>query len=224
MLSLKTVSAAMVSSVVLIASVVASYSAATALWPKTRLLHRSDIRSSTPQGEPVNPFASSNGTNLVVYVLTASDCGWSVLLGQGEAVRSVRTRLRAVYGASYAQVTVVGVGLDKDLSAGLKFLTDLGDGSISNAFDQVVVGGSWLNEEIVRLVWREGVIEAALPQILVVERAVNTESYIETHKIEVQNDRIVANLRGERQITQWMDAGYPLGKTEAVTLAPGPSN
>jgi hypothetical protein len=223
MLSLNGLSKTVLSSVILIASIGASYSAATAFWPKTRLLHRTDIRSSTPQGEPVNPFASSNGTNLVVYVFTASDCGWSVLLGQGEAVRSLRTQLRSVHGSAYAQITIVGVGLDRDVGTGLRFLTDLGDGSISNAFDQVVVGGSWLNEQIIRLVWREGVIEPALPQILVVERPVDTASYVETHKIEVQHDRVVANLRGERQITQWMDAGYPVGRTETVTPAPSPS-
>lgn len=202
-----------------IGSVAAGYWAFTAWWPeRPAQLRASDIRSPTP-AEPVNPFAAEHGTNLIVYYFTASDCGWSRILNQHDPVRSLRAQLRSVHGASYAQVRVVGVDLDTDLDKGLQFLTKSGNGSLAGAFDQVIIGGSWLNEQIVRLGWREGVIKPGLPQILVIERPINTKSYLSTFKIEVGNDRVVANLGGDVSIRNWIKQGYPLDTTGTTAHA-----
>ena len=201
---------------VLTVSVAASYWVTSAWWSHGgQRIHRSDIRSSTPVGEPVNPFASANGTHLIAYFFTASDCGWSRLLSQSTAVKDMAVRLRSLPATSYAQVSVVGVDLDEDIDVGLKTLSQLGKGT----FDQVIVGGSWLNEQIVRLVWRDGVIEPSLPQVFIIERPINTESYVSDYKIVVDDDRIVGTLVGERQITNWMRDGYPIPPRGAVPSA-----
>jgi hypothetical protein len=201
-------------------SVVGSYWATTAWWPTRYRLHSSDIKGSENPGPPVNPFASSHGTNLVVYIFTASDCGWSKLVIQKEAFRTIGAKVRSIHGASYARVTVIGVSLDEDVNLGVEHLKRFGNGKIANAFDQIVIGGSWLNEQIVQMVWREKVIQAALPQILIIERPVDTGSYLTDHSIRVEDSRIVASLTGERQISRWIEGGYQLKKVEVAAALP----
>lgn len=159
---------------------------------------------------PVNPFAAANGMHLIAFVITASDCGWSAQAATMEAVGKIRASLRSAHGSSYAQVTVVGVALDENLDAGLQFLSDIGKGTVRGAYDQVVVGGSWLNEQVVRFVWREHISEAASPQVIVIERPVSTEFYLVSSTIGVQNDRLLTNPSGSAQIVHWIDQGVPL--------------
>jgi hypothetical protein len=212
----------LLSALVLVGSTAASYAIVSAWWPRApQPLTASDIKGSDPALTPVNPFAAANGTNLIVYFFTSSTCGWSKILDQGEAIRSLRTQIRSAHGASYAQITMVGVGLDRDLGTGLQFLGKLGQGDIAKAFDQVIVGGSWLNEQIVKLVWREGTIEAAMPQILVVERPVDTRDYVATSKIVLRDDRVVANVVGEVAITKWMKEGTPIPQGPVARAASG---
>lgn len=196
---------------VLLGSIVASY-VAVSIWQVERgsgaAASEADVASA---GADVNPFASANGTHLIAFVITESDCGWSALPSTMEAVGSIREALRSAYGDSYAQVTVVGVALDRNLDAGLRFLADLGKGRLDGAFDQVSVGGSWLNEQVVQFVWRGGITQAAIPQVVVVERQVNTESYPAT--IGVQSDRLLVNPIGTAEITQWVREGLPLDYT-----------
>lgn len=160
------------------------------------------------QRSPVSPFA--NGEYLIAFVLLSSDCGWSSLPDVIEATRKVKATLRAVHGQSFAAIRVVGVALDDSLEVGLEFLSGLGEGEPDRVFDQVSVGGGWLNEEIVRFVWRGGIAQAALPQIIVVERPVNTKSYLASGTIEVQDDRLLVNPVGRAEITQWLRSGVPL--------------
>ena len=68
-----------------------------------------------------------------------------------------------------------------------------------------------------RFVWREGITEAASPQIVVIERSVSTESYLSTSTIQVESDRLVINLIGSADIMQWIRLGLPLRLAPPVT-------
>ena len=144
-------------------------------WREAATLKTAAMAKPSP-APPVNPFASASGLNLIAYVITSSDCGWSRLPATLHAVSSIREKLLAAHGKKYAKVSVVGVALDSDPDKGIAFLKEMGRGKIGGAFDQIVVGGSWLNEQIVRVVWRERMASAASPQVVVVERLVDTES------------------------------------------------
>lgn len=169
-------------------------------------------RDDAGDEERVNPFASANGTHLIAYVIAASDCGWSSQPGVITAVRAMRAQMASVHGGSYAQVSVVGVALDSDIDAGLRFLSDIGSRTPAGAFDQIIVGGSWLNEQIVRFVWRDGFTEAALPQVLVIERPVNTAPYLLNRTLGVQDDKVVAREIGSRAIVSWLEGGVPISE------------
>lgn len=158
--------------------------------------------------EAVNPFA--NGTYLIAFVLAGSDCGWSTRPEMMQAVGQLRESLQSAHGSSFAQVSVVGVAIDKDIRAGLQFLDDLAEGASEPLFDQISVGGSWLNENVVRLVWRDGVTAPSVPQIVVVQRSVDTDSYLSESIIEVHSDSVLLNLLGTVEIAQWIAMGTPL--------------
>ena len=110
----------------------------------------------------------------------------------------------------YAHVGVVGVAIDEEPEAGLDFLSEIGGGGVRHAFDQIAIGGSWLNEHLVRFVWREAVAEAATPQVIVVERLVDTRSYLSDYTIRTEEDRVVATASGSSPILQWLEEGLPL--------------
>lgn len=210
------------SGLVLLVSMAASYVGLSILQPRPKGAASHVISVNKSGGARVNPFASVDGTNLIAFVVTASDCAWSKQPAGMEAIRSVGAKLRAVHGGSYAQVSVIGVALDRDLDTGLQFLSHLGKGRPGALFDQLFVGGSWLNEQIVRFVWREHVTKASIPQVLVIERHVSTKAYLVTFAIAVQDDRVVANPTGVAELITWIKRGVPLNRPHAGLLGDRP--
>ena len=169
---------------------------------------RAAIADSTHR--PINPFASANGKHLIAFIVTASDCGWSSRPSTMAAIGGIREGLRSTYLGSYARVTVVGIALDQDPRVGYDFLRRIGSGELDRSFDQVVAGGSWLNEAIVRFVWQDQIAEASSPQIVVIERQVATSMYVQTSAIEASGNRVRANPVGSDAILRWVQAGFPL--------------
>jgi hypothetical protein len=118
--------------------------------------------------------------------------------------------LRSAYRGSYAKVTVVGIALDQDPRVGYDFLRRIGSGDLDRSFDQVMAGGSWLNEAIVRFVWQDQIAEASSPQVVVIERQVATSAYVQTSSIGASGNRVRANPVGSDAILGWVQAGFPL--------------
>ncbi len=196
---------------VLFVSMLGAYVATSSLMEMFRPVEVATSRADAATSDgTTDAFASANGVHLVAFVITTSSCGWSTQPRTMGALGSIRERLRSVYGDKYARVGVVGVAIDDDPETGVAFLSDIAGGSVRTAFDQVVIGGSWLNEQIVRFVWREGVAEAATPQVIVLERIVDTSLYPSDYTIGIGDDRIVANARGSSDIIQWLQHGLPL--------------
>lgn len=172
---------------------------------------RGDTVRAAPSATVTNPDASvrnpfESGRYLLAYVLLASDCGYSTERLAKRALRALPDSLRAVHGAAFANVSVVGVALDEDVAAGIRFLDEL-DRS-GRAFDEISVGKSWLNEQIVRLVWREGVAPASLPQVVLVARQVDARAY--PRHIETQRDSVLLTVTGRNDIVAWVNEGVPL--------------
>lgn len=196
---------------VLFLSTLVAYLAASSLLTAMRATGAGTPLAESPNPDaPTNPFASVNGAHLIAFVITASDCGWSNHPETKAALGILRERMRSVYGDKYAHIEVVGVAIDEDPEAGLTFLSDIGRGTVRTAFDQVAVGGSWLNEQVVRFAWREAKARAATPQVIVVERLVDTSSYLSEYTIKTGDDLVVANASGASDIVRWIEQGLPL--------------
>jgi hypothetical protein len=199
----------------------ASYLTVSSWWARPyQQVAGSGGESDSPADPTFNPFAEAHGTNLVVYFLTSSTCGWSKLLSESQRVRSLRTRVQSAHAASYAKITLVAVGVDDELDAGLKSLQDLSSQNLESAFDQIMVGGGWLNEQVVRVVWRERMMRPAIPQILAIERPVSTDAYLSKQTIGVGEDKVVANLVGNDEIWRWLKDGLPLQTKTVTPVAP----
>lgn len=208
---LKLVARKLVPLSVLFVSILVAYLATTSLLEAIRPSGAGTPRAASPGSDtPSNPFASVDGAHLIAFVITASDCAWSSQTRTMEALGSIRERMRSAYGARYAHVGVVGVAIDEEPETGLTFLSEIGGGEVRTAFDQIAIGGSWLNEHLVRFVWREGIAEAATPQVIVVERLVDTKSYLSDYTIRTGDDRVVATPSGSSAILQWLEQGLPL--------------
>ena len=196
---------------VLLVSTLVAYVSASTLLEEMRTRGAGSTRAESPTPDaPTNPFASVDGVHLIAFVITASDCGWSNHPQTKAALGSIRERMRSAYGDRYAHLEIVGVAIDEEPEAGLTFLSEIGGGTVRTAFDQVAVGGSWLNEQVVRFVWREGKAVASTPQVIVVERLVDTSSYLSESTIKTGDDLVVANPRGSRDLLRWLEQGLPL--------------
>lgn len=171
------------------------------------MIHTDSGTSTTSAGADSmyqNPFRS--GRYLVAYVLVASDCGFSNEKLTKKAIREFGDSLRVSQGEVYTHVSVVGVSIDTDLDAGIKFLQEIrGSGTV---FDEISVGGNWLNEHITRLVWREGMATPNLPQVVLIERRVDADAY--PRHMELHRDSVLLNVIGRNDLVAWVNSGTPL--------------
>jgi len=119
----------------------------------------------------------------------------------------MRDSLRSSHGHQFARVTVIGVSISDDLRAGVRYLEDLGANGW--AFDQISVGGSWMNELMIPLIWRQTVAKVAVPQVLLVERHIDATGFPDA--IAVERDTVLLDVVGRDKLIAWVDAGTPLG-------------
>ena len=100
----------------------------------------------------------------------------------------------------------MGIASDRDLRKGVQYLESLG--ALGSVFDQLSLGGSWLNEQMAALVWREGVATPEVPQIVLVERLVDAGNY--PAHVEIRRDSLLLVVAGLTDIVRWVSDGTPL--------------
>jgi hypothetical protein len=60
-------------------------------------------------------------------------------------------------------------------------------------------------------VWRDRLGEPVSPQVIVIERPIDTNDYLTTARIGVQNDRLVVDVTA-KELVSWMKQGMPLNR------------
>lgn len=150
------------------------------------------------------PFAS--GQHLAAFVFVASDCGFSAHPTTVDALRQLPGLLRDRAAGRFANVSVIGIALDDEVAPGIGFLQDLQQPG--SEFDEISAGNSWMNEQAIRLMWRDGAAAPLLPQVLLVERSVDARMY--PRHIEVRADSVILNVVGRDDILRWVGDGAPL--------------
>lgn len=190
--------------------------AATATFATTRWARRvwnrippDPAATAAPAPSPGSvPYAS--GRHLVAYIFVSSGCGFSSHPTTVGAVARIRRTLLERHSGRYAAISVVGVVIDSDLRDAFRYLDGVGD--VSRAFDALSLGGEWLNDEIVRRVWRTEAITPSLPQVLLVERAVDATEY--PARILVSADSTVWQVVGRDALIEWVETGTPIGPAD----------
>jgi hypothetical protein len=116
------------------------------------------------------------------------------------AVETAKQSLAERYTGEGQQFVSAGVAIDWRVEDGIDFLAAFGE------FDEIIVGGNWLNSGAIRYIWRDFPGESAVPQVVVVKRSVTVSSAT----ISVGEEELLARLAGAEQITKWVDLGAPI--------------
>jgi hypothetical protein len=138
----------------------------------------------------------SHYRELVGVLIATSDCGGTRNPDFVPAVRAMKAELARRAAAQGKGLRLVGVAMDDKVSDGMMLLNRIGP------FDEISVGGNWLNSNAVAYVWRSSDRSAAVPQWVVLERDVA----VTPEAITVAPDRVVAIVAGADRMRAWIRA------------------
>lgn len=140
-------------------------------------------------------YAARAGDEVLFVFIGGSFCAGSKYVGLRESVGRLERALRVQAETSGKLFTTIGVALDDSTELGAHFLHEFGE------FDEIVVGHNWLNSAVVKYVWRDIPGDAALPQVLLLERHLDHQS----DAITVGPERLLARTLGADRIMLWAD-------------------
>ena len=156
-----------------------------------------DDRSAPAKSLPVQ----WSGDEVRIILFGAQSCGASndaTFLAAFKELRGSLKRLSTLHPS--IRIKLVGIAIDVSLERGLDFLRRTGP------FDEISVGGNWLNDAAVELFWRDRPGPAALPQVVVVRRPVK----VTQRNYWVGGDSIVMRKTGIHDIIEWIGGGASL--------------
>lgn len=175
-------------------------------------MNRDDPRStgirsdSGPSAVTLSDMGFEPGRQLVAFVLVSSDCSYCKQPDTKLGIAALRDRFRTNTSNGYRSATVVGVDLDLNLEVGLNYLRGIG----LDQFDEISVGKSWLNENLVRLVWRDKAAPPSVPQVIIVSRDMNAK--LKPLRVDFTTDSVLSVLTGRKAILSWVRAGAQVPK------------
>lgn len=136
------------------------------------------------------------GTELVMVFIGASFCGAQRTPGFPQAVERAKVALAAQARSRGMQFRTHAVSLDWKTADALAFLAGFG------AFDEISVGSNWLNDGAVRYIWRDLPGDPAVPQVLILQRTIDTGA-----AVSVRDERLVRRIMGADPIATWAADG-----------------
>ena len=128
--------------------------------------------------------ASRSGYQTMVVLIGSMSCGASKMPGVHDAVKSIVAEFRSYARTRGEGFSAVGVAMDVNHKSGREFLRPFGP------FDQIMIGGGWLNQAVVTYVVRDHPARLAIPQVLVVRRHIGSTQ----RELDVAADSIVLRL------------------------------
>ncbi|HEX6369760.1 MAG TPA: hypothetical protein VF006_12645 [Longimicrobium sp.] len=147
----------------------------------------------------VPDFEFRKGTEIVLVLVGAAFCGAQREPGFPQAVEEAKLRVQEQAKARGAQFRAIAVSLDWKTEEALAFLESFG------AFDEIHVGSNWLNDGARRYIWADLPGEPVVPQVLVVEREIETEP-----AVQVRSERVIKRIAGAAPLITWVRAGAPM--------------
>ncbi|MGD2153917.1 MAG: hypothetical protein PVG79_11675 [Gemmatimonadales bacterium] len=130
----------------------------------------------------------------------SSTCGAHRDAGFRAAIATAKRALAERFTGAGRQFASAGVAIDWRIEDGIEFLAEFGE------FDEIIVGGNWLNSGAIRYVWEDFPGSSVVPQVVVARRSVNVSG----STIAVGEEELLARLAGAEQIMEWVDLGVPL--------------
>lgn len=127
---------------------------------------------------------------LTLVLIGASWCGASTAKGFPDSLEVLKASLAGRAQARGLAFGTLGIAMDRNRQEGLRFLDKMG------RFDQYVLGGNWLNEGLVRFVWRDSPGQPEVPQVVLVLRT----RQFSMAGISLGQDSIVGRYTGTEDI------------------------
>ena len=154
----------------------------------------------------------ATGKEVVMVFVGNSTCRASKEKGFPDAFERAKVAAARRARAEGKQFRVIGVALDIDPEVGLAFLRRFGK------FDELTLGGNWMNQDAVRYIWRDMPYRPSVPQVVLLEREIVKGKTVVT----VSPEREVRRLTGSDEIRRWGEAGAPFtGALPPPRTAPG---
>jgi hypothetical protein len=144
----------------------------------------------------VPDYEFRSGDEIVLVFIGASFCGAQRKPGFPAVVEQAKVALAGQARTRQVQFRAHAVSLDWKPAEAMAFLEHFG------AFDEISIGSNWLNDGAVRYIWRDLPSEPAVPQIIVLQRHVETGG-----AVSVRDERVLRRLLGTDQITRWVAEG-----------------
>lgn len=178
---------------------------------------RSGIAPGSPDSLKLWAMGIRPGRQAVVYVLVGSRCGHCQRTDTKAAIRTIRENIQGSTSSRFPSAAVVGVAIDSDLREGLDYLESVG----LRSFDEISVGNAWLNEHLVRLVWRKRAAKPAVPQVVIVSR--DMAARFRPFNVSYGDDSVLTVISGRTALLEWAAGGAPLSTTDTTRRTVSPS-
>ncbi len=137
------------------------------------------------------------GREIVAVFLSYSRCPGNNYAGLTESVDSMNRSLARQASDRHLPFVAVGVSSDWEPDSGYAYLKRL------SSFDEVIVGRNWFNLGFQHWVWADSAGQAAVPQVIVLERTINPAR----SRVSFGQERVLARFPGPRQIVDWVKRG-----------------
>lgn len=123
-------------------------------------------------------------------LIGAKGCAASLRSELPRHFAAIRHAAASRAGRSGHQFVSVGVAVDHSIEEGVEFLKRFPD------LDQMAVGGAWMNESVVRFIWRDIAGEPVLPQVLLLRRSVD----VSRERVTFGEDSLLSRAVGTYEI------------------------
>ena len=153
--------------------------------------------------------------NLLSYTLVHQDVLFSNEEGLPLRIDRIKVLLQAKAAAQDRSFVTIGIAEDWSVKNGLGHLSKFGD------FDEIMAGRGWLNEGIMKYVWKGSYGEPATPQVIVIDRFITVASS-ENLRYDMRDEELVVRKAGIDAIQRWLEMGTPLPRLSTVHGSKGP--
>lgn len=168
------------------------------------IVRRTLARWTPRDVQDAKPHVARTGTELVMVYIGRASCTWCNRAGFAEEVRAAKQALAQQAASRGARFVAQGVALDNVLADGFDHLKKLGP------FDEISVGGGWVNEFAFRYFWSEIPGPPATPTILVLRRWIYVPDTTSTVPVySIGEAELLVRKVGLFEIQRWVALGSP---------------
>jgi hypothetical protein len=137
-----------------------------------------------------------SGRQWQVVVIGSSTCAAARSAEIRQAIREIIGITRSQAHAAGDLFSSLGVAIDWNIDNGQRFLESIG------TFDEISLGGSWLNQTSVRLMVRDQPSIIGTPEVITLVRTIRMQG----PGLSVSNDSLVKRLVGGEEIIKFRNA------------------